>query len=130
MPCIKTFVQGPETYLTALGTELSCALRDGEAAVLDAAHRSYVNYEIFFFSEEAARAEFERDPARHCGVLTDPVSRQRFRPSQSSPRLEHEGRPYFFFTEETKIEFAAKPEMYALPDYKMLPVDSLGTPGA
>jgi len=114
-------VQDPEIYLNELGIQVNDLFDPTRPAVLDAAHRSRVNFENFFFADTAGKARFDADPIAQAGVVTDPVSRQRFRPAPSSPRLLHDGRPYVFFSEESRAAFVASPEMYAEPDYKMLP---------
>jgi YHS domain-containing protein len=115
-------------YLAALGIELPCAMDASRRAILDAEHRAFVNWETYFFADETSRAAFVSDPLRWCGLVTDPISRERFRPTADSPRLEHGGRPYFFTSAATRDQFAAMPEMYALPKPQMLP--QAGAPDA
>lgn len=123
-------MEDPEVYLAELGISLSCATADGQPARLDSTTRCYVNYEIFFFSDESERTRFESDPLQYCGIVTDPISRQRFRPTSLSPRFDCNDHPYYFFTEENMATFATSPMMYATPNYKMLPKDSTVTPDA
>ena len=114
-------MQDPEIYLGELGIQVSDLFDPGRPARMDAFHRSRVNFETFFFADQAGKARFDADPIAHAGVVTDPVSRQRFRPAPTSPRVLHDGRPYVFFSEETRSAFVASPSMYADPDYRMLP---------
>jgi YHS domain-containing protein len=117
-------VQDPQIQLKALGLDLPDVLDPTRPAVLDAAHRSFVNYETFFFADEADKHRFDADPTASCGILTDPVSKQRFRPGNGSPRAEFGGRSYYFFTEATKATFEKSPDAYALPNY-----DAIEVPG-
>jgi len=80
---------------------------------LDPTHRSFVNWETFFFADLESKQRFDADPSRYCGILTDPVSHLRFVPGDRSPRTQHDGRPYFFFTEANKAAFDADPTAYA-----------------
>jgi len=113
-------VQDPEVYLNNLDISFSCVVRDGEPAVVDADHRRFVNWEVFFFSSTDAANEFAADPIRYCGFLTDPVTRIGFRPDGRSPRVEHNGRPYYFLSDSTMAVFKTMPDSLAVPRPKML----------
>lgn len=93
-------------------------------AVLDAAHRSFVNYETFFFADDADKRRFDADPTASCGIVTDPVTKQRFRPAADSPRTQFDGRAYLFLNEENKAAFEKMPDTYARPNY-----DAIEIPG-
>lgn len=113
-------MEDPEPYLNYLEIKLPCAVRDGEFAVVDATHRRYVNWEIFFFSSVEAANEFTSNPLPHCGLLTDPVTRGGFRPDQDSPRWEYNGRPYYFPSDSAMAVFRTMPDSLAVPRPKML----------
>jgi YHS domain-containing protein len=121
---VKVFVQDPQIQLAELGIEVPDLVDPDRPAVLDAEHRSFVNYETFFFADEADKHRFDADPTASCGVLTDPVTKQRFRPGNDSPRRVHGGRAYFFLTAANRDTFAANPDAYALPNY-----DAIEVPG-
>ncbi len=89
-------------------------------AVLDAEHRSFVNYETFFFADDADKRRFDADPSAACGVLTDPVTKKRFKPGSDSPHREFDGRTYFFLDASSKELFDKSPEAYARPNYDMI----------
>ena len=114
-------MQDPEIYLGELGIPVNDLFDPSRPARVDVFHRSRVNYETYFFADAEGKARFDADPIAHAGVVTDPVSRQRFRPVPSSPRLLHDGRPYVFFSEESRAAFVASPDMYSEPNAKMLP---------
>jgi len=113
-------VEDPDQYFLGQNLLFNCAVNTTAPAVLDTAHRSYLNYEIYYFSDEAARERFAANPAKYCGILTDPITRQRFKPVESSPNLVHDGRPYYFLSDSTKTVFSAMPDMYARPSHQML----------
>ena len=92
--------------------------------MIDPAHRVWVNHEIYYMSGDATRTQFVRDPVRYCGLLTDPVSGERFRPSANSPMSEFEGRPYYFSSPGTRATFAADPATYANPRRTMPPSEA------
>lgn len=112
-------MQDPELYLERLDVRPACPVRREQAAVLDADHRAYVNHEVFFFSNGDALERFKQDPLRYCGIVTDPVSEERFRPSEGSPRHDYKGRPYFFSSLSTLATFKDDPERFADPRRKM-----------
>ena len=117
-------MKDPEVYLTALELAVPCAVSDYDPARLDAEHRSYVNWEVYFFSNLARKAEFEDDPLRYCGTVSDPVSKERFSPTTASPRYDYNGRPYYFSSQATMATFRTMPDSLAQPSSKMLPKGS------
>lgn len=106
-------MKGPEPYLQHLGIQLDCPVNPGHPAVLDAEHRAQLNHEIFFFSSPEARAKFLAEPLRYCGLLTDPVSEARFRPTADSPRFDYKDRPYFFPSATARDSFEKDPKRFA-----------------
>lgn len=88
-------------------------------AVLDAEHCVRLNWEAFLFGDAWESERFLSDPVTYCGLLTDPVSRQRFRPSADSPRSVHAGVTYFLQSAESRDEFERDPEAYRLPGWTM-----------
>jgi YHS domain-containing protein len=121
---VKVFVQDPQIQLQELGLTVPDAIDPARNAVLDAAHRSFVNYETFFFADEADKRRFDADPTASCGVLTDPVTKKRFRPGSDSPRSTYSGRAYVFFDEASKEAFEKSPDTFARPNY-----DDIEIPG-
>lgn len=117
-------MQDPQIQLQELGLAIPDLLDPSKSAVLDPAHRSFVNYESFFFADEADKRRFDADPSAACGILTDPVTKERFRPGSASPRTTFGGRAYYFLTEASKLVFEKNPEAVALPNY-----DSIVIPG-
>ena len=73
-----------------------------------------MNYEVFLFCDEKAKAEFDRDPTRYCGLLTDPVKWVRFHPAPGSWRQDYMNRPYYFVSDSTLAVFAAAPDSFAV----------------
>lgn len=114
-------MQDPEIYFNQLGVILPCAMVEGENAVLDPAHRSFVNHEIFFFSTPEQKEIFDTAPQDYCGLITDPVSRSRFNPTKANPRQDYMERPYFFESDETLALFAATPDSFVVPMLRMVP---------
>ena len=117
-------MQDPQIQLLELGLAVPDVLDAARPAVLDAAHRSFVNYETFFFADEADKRRFDADPTASCGVLTDPVTKRRFRPGSDAPRGTYGGRAYVFFDAASKAAFDGTPEAFALPNY-----DAIEVPG-
>lgn len=121
-------MQDPELYIQQLGLNVPCLISPERNAILDSAHRTFIGYESYFFSDLEAKSKFESSPEKFCGPLTDPVSLRHFNPKPESPRIVHNNRLYVFATDSTKEVFAMMPGMYQYPEHKMLPVDSSAAP--
>ena len=122
---MRVFVQDPEPYLFDQQLIVQDPVEPERAALLDGAHRSFVNYEVFLFADDETKGRFDADPIRWCGVLTDPITRERFRPVGESPRRDRDGRVFVFPSVTSAEAFDAMPDMYFLPDYRMLPGGAL-----
>ena len=118
-------MQDPQIQLQELGLTFPDLLDPKRPAILDAAHRSLVNYETFFFADEADKRRFDADPAGSCGILTDPVTKERFKPGSDSPRSYYDGRTYIFFTAENKAAFDKDPGPIARPNYDKIMVPGM-----
>jgi len=112
--CPTTFSKNPETYVKDFAPKLECPVNHGRDAVFEAATKTYVNQDVFFFSDAKALRKFVAHPLRYATKLTDPVSRNRFVPSAKSPHTKLDGRPYYFESAETYKAFQANPESYAI----------------
>lgn len=126
---MRVFVQDPQIYLDQLGLVLPDWLDSTQNAVLDSAHRSFVNFETFFFASAENKATFDENVSEYCGRLTDPVTLDQFQPGPAAPHTSYQGREYYFVSDSTYQLFTQMSEMYALPNYQMAPVDSLGDDG-
>jgi YHS domain-containing protein len=122
---VKVFVQDPQIQLQELGMAIPDAVDPSRPAVLDPSHRSFVDYETFFFADEADKRRFDADPTASCGILTDPVTKKRFRPGTDSPRSEFNGRMYVFFDAASKATFEKAPEAFARANYDMIEVPGM-----
>jgi YHS domain-containing protein len=114
VPCPGTFVKGPEPFILAQRLSFPCPVHRNRPAVIDSTLRVQLNYEIYYFSDRAARERFLRNPISYCGFLTDPVSRVRFRPKRSSLKTVYQGREYFFVDPSTRATFLALPDSFAV----------------
>ncbi len=108
-------------YAERKGLELSCFFEPSQVVEAKGVPFLRLNYEGFFFCKPEEKQLFEGDPLRYCGLLTDPVSKLRFRPDESSPRQEHEGITYYFEGPRTARIFSEAPEDHMLPGYEMEP---------
>jgi len=108
-------VQSPEVYLNELGISVSCVVDPNRTAVLDEAHRVFVNWETFYMADAASVEVFKKSPFRFSGLITDPVTRERFQPTDASPMQTFGGRDFYFKTAESAALFAADPDAYATP---------------
>jgi YHS domain-containing protein len=105
-------VQGPEKYLNELGVTIPCAVNPSRKAVLDSAHRSFVNYEAYYFCDETSMSKFVAAPYRYTGKVTDPVTRERFVPTASSLKRSYGSRLFYFVSTETVQAFDKNPIKY------------------
>lgn len=112
-------MQDPEAYLVARGIELQDYFDAARPALLDPQYRAQVNWEFYFFANAKELSRFRSDPEHYCDVVTDPVSRMRFRPGDRSPRTEHGGKPFFFESEANLALFTATPDSFAVPRPRM-----------
>ena len=108
------------TMITRKGLELACYFEPDRS--VPSTHDAFlrINYEGFFFCNAEERDRFLADPVEYCGLLTDPVSKNRFRPTRESPMAEHEGVLYLFEGVETAGYFAEAPGDFVLPGYRMM----------
>jgi YHS domain-containing protein len=120
---MAVFVEDPARYLNELGVRLPDFLDSTRTALLDPSHRSRINFENYFFAHPGDKERFDARPAVQAGILTDPVSRVRFRPVPASPRLEHGGHPWFFESDSTRALFAAQPDSFPINKARMIPGD-------
>jgi YHS domain-containing protein len=111
--CPPVFVQGPEPYLERMKAKFTDPVRPAQPAHVAARLRYHVNWEIFYFADRANLEEFRKHVTQYCGVLTDPVSGVRFRPTPASPMVRHAGRAYYFTSDATRAKFQAAPLGYA-----------------
>jgi len=105
-------VQGPEKYLNELGVSIPCAVNPSRPAILDAAHRAFVNYEVYFFSDEPSMSKFIAEPYKFTGKVTDPVTRERFVPTADSPKRSYDSRLFYFASSQTVGTFDSDPMRY------------------
>jgi len=115
-------VQSPEVYLNQLNVTVKCAVDSDRDAILDVAHRVFVNWETFYFSSEDAQKRFQETPERFAGKLTNPVTRKRFELTAGFHRREHDGRTFYFPDASSLRAFDSDPSMYATPMIAMRPV--------
>ena len=110
--CPSVFVQDPDRYLRALGITPPDLFHKGKPATVDSSLRYRIGFEIYYFSSRADMDQFKKDPLRYCGVLTDPVSMARFRPTAASPRTTHNQRLYYFAADSTRDVFLKNPSLH------------------
>ena len=113
-------MEDPGARLAELGIGFSDAIDGTGTARLDAGHRVIVNYETYLFRDQETRSRFLEDPVRHAGIVTDPVTKQRFRPGRSTPRLDRDGRIWLFLDDRSRAAFVAKPGAYRAPGLPMI----------
>lgn len=113
-------MQDPSHYLSDLVTNLPSTDDPTKPAIIDSDHLSVVNFECFYFASKEGKAKFDHDPCAHCGRVTDPVTYRKFVPTARSPRIEREGRTFFFRSDSTRAIFAARPDSFSLPHWGMM----------
>ncbi len=108
-------MQGPEPYLNDFHIQLHCVVDTTAWAILDPQHRAFVNHEVYYFSSDAAKEQFERSPFDYTGKVTDPVSLVRFQPDKWSASRDAAGRLFYFASEQTAAQFDQDPDRYSTP---------------
>ena len=113
-------MKDPAPYLTALKIDIPCAVDSTALAVVEASHQSIVNWEVYFFSSIGKKKRFDTDVTKYCGMLTDPVRLIRFVPTSQSPRILHEGTPFYFSDSSSAALFEAHADSLAEPRHRMI----------
>ena len=111
--CPAIFSKDPESYVKEFAPRLECPVARGHDAVIEPSTRAYVNHDVFFFSDEKAMRTFVARPLRYAHHLSDPVSRNRFKPSAKSPHTVLDGRSFYFESKDTYKAFQSDPGSYA-----------------
>jgi YHS domain-containing protein len=101
--------------------DIPCPVNPERPARIEEALLRQVNWEAFYFSDPHARDLFDGDPLRYAAILPDPVSRQRFRPGDRVPSVEHAGRRWYFLSDSTRALFAATPDSFVAVRLPMVP---------
>jgi YHS domain-containing protein len=109
-------VQGPEIWLNNLGIDVACVVDPSASAMLDEDHRVFVNYEAYYLSSSEALKAFGKEPWRYTGMVTDPVSKDRFQPGDKTVSSVTYGRLFYFSSNEHKKTFEALPNKYSTPE--------------
>jgi len=112
-------VQDVDAFLVKKGIRVADLFDPGREAILDDEHQVRINYEAFFFADTESRNRFAADPRAFCGLLTDPVSKTRFRPDNPHLSVRHGGVLYYFPNTSSWRRFLEDPERYVLPGYVM-----------
>ncbi len=96
-----------------------CQMVERLDARIDPSLRTSLNFEVFYFSDPEAKGRFDADPVQWCGPLTDPVTLQRFIPTRQSPSALEGGRRFYFVSDTTRAAFAARPDSFSVPRFRM-----------
>ncbi len=112
-------MQDVAEFVRRKGLALNDYFDPSRSAVIDDEHLARINYESFFFADTEARAVFLEDPIRYCGLVTDPVTKRRFRPRPTSLRAEYEGVLYLFESRTGLSAFERMPQDFVRPGYRM-----------
>ena len=119
MPCPDVFVQDAPQFLARKGLTFGGYLDPDREAIVADDYAARVNYETYLFADEINRDVFMADVIRYCGLVTDPITNERFRPHDTSPRFDYDGVLYLFSSEDSLASFVSDPETYRLPGYVM-----------
>ena len=108
-------MQGPELYLKEMGATLFDVVHPDQPAMIDAGHRAFVNYEVYYFSSPEALREFVSAPWKYTGKVTDPISMDRFQPTAESPHRSFGGRLFFLQSADHATTFDSDSTTYGVP---------------
>ena len=79
---------------------------------LEARLQWHVNGEAYRFASKRNLRRFVATPTAWCGLLRDPVTACRFRPTLRSPEVYWVNGPYFFESDSTREQFILDPRRY------------------
>ena len=105
-------MQDPEPYLRSQKIEVPCVVYPKKMARIDSSIRRRIGHDLFYFSTAQAMSQFDRDPLKYVKFLSDPVSRDRFKPTRSSPKEEYKDRMYYFENAGTQATFDGDREKF------------------
>ena len=107
--------------LTRIHEEIACPVNPERPARIEEALLRQVNWEAVYFSDPYALTRFDAEPLAYAAILTDPVTRQRFRPGSGAPAMEYGGRRWYFLSDSTRAAFAAMPDSFVTVRLPMVP---------
>ena len=105
-------MQDPERYIKERKLRPPTLFKNGKAPLIDSSLRERVNFEVYYFASAAEKELFRKDPLRYAGVVTDPITMARFRPTATSPKTTYGGRLYYFSADTTRAQFLANPVLH------------------
>ncbi len=112
--CPGVFSVDPDPYLTKQKIRVQCAVDPSKPAKFSPTTRCLVGHDLFYFSSPAALEKFRQSPLTYAGELTDPVLRERFKTSATSPHISRDGRDYYFKSPAARARFEAHPDSFAV----------------
>lgn len=112
-------MKDPEPFLREMNYSAPCAVRDDAPAKIDPSTRLQINHDLVFVSRPEYVEKIRKSPLKYCSRLTDPVTRDIFRPTKKSPRRDFEGRIYIFSSDSTRAVFSSDPAAYSFPPESM-----------
>lgn len=109
--CRERFLAWPEKYVKLV---LHCPVQPGFKAWIQRSRRAEVNNGLYFLCCDPCVGWIRDKPWLYFKELPDPVSGKPFAPTESSPRLVHQGQVYVFASEETRSQFQQDPQKYVV----------------
>ena len=102
-------MEGPESHLQALGIELPGAVDSSALAALTPDYRVVVNGRFYWTSSAEQKSEFLAAPHRYVDIVQDPVTKQWFEPTSSSPHRSRGDEIVYFQGFGSAEAFASEP---------------------
>lgn len=114
-------MQDPTTFLAALEIDVPAWDDSTRLALLEPSNVGRVNHDVFLFASVESKARFETAPFDACESARDPVTLTAFRPTETSPTERVGERLFVFESDQTRAQFAAQVDSFAVPRWTMRP---------
>ena len=105
-------MKGPEAALKELGLELPGAVDPDSPAVLEPSHRLVVNGQFYWASSMESAEVLRTRPHLYVGPVRDPVTRELFTPTKSSPRRDTDSGLLYFASNAAAQVYDRNPGNY------------------
>jgi len=112
-------VQDPTPHIQKHSLAFQCVVSPEKSATIDSSFMRQINWETFYFSDSAAMKKFDSDVLKYCGILTDPITRQRFHPGHNSPQSLYGEKHFYFWSDSSKLKFDMMPATFNVPNLTM-----------
>ena len=111
--CLKAFAKEPEKFIDAKSVG-NCPMMKKKTAKVEKNRRLVINNDLWYVCCNDCMRDVPKAPANIVGNLTDPVTKNSFKPTGDSPRSDSGGQIYLFEDKDGKAKFDKEPAKYVI----------------